>query len=108
MSKGKKKGKGYKIVGALIVIAALSACSGISPEHQATAVAVLSQLRDAGKISPEQYVALVDAISSSGGSNWWMVALEVLGSALLAYFGIQMRRGPVATADERMIRKAAK
>jgi hypothetical protein len=105
--KGKGKGKGYCLAALASLATVFAACSGISPEHQATAVAVLSQLKDSGKISPEQYVALVDAISSSGGSDWWMIALEVLGSAMLAYFGVQIRRGPVATAAERVARKSA-
>lgn len=85
---------------------ALCACGLLSPEQQQTALQVLDGMRANGSISQVQYDALVQSLLSGSTTAWWMQLIQVIGSAALAYAGVQWRRGPVATPTERAARIA--
>jgi predicted small lipoprotein YifL len=93
------------VVGASLLC--LTACGLLSPEQQDDALRVIDAMLQQQTITPEQHAALRDAILSGGTHAWWVDALQMLGGAALAYFGVQARRGPVATAAERSARKQA-
>jgi hypothetical protein len=81
-------------------------CGCISAETTHSAKQVLDQLLTAGTITQQQHAELLKALLSGGASEWWIQFATTIGSAALAYAGIQFRRGPVATAQERADRLA--
>lgn len=87
-----------------VLLMSLTACGLLSPEQQHTALSVLDGMRAQGTISQAQYDALVEALLSGSSVAWWQQLAQILGSAALAYFGVQWRRGPVATPSERAAR----
>lgn len=88
---------------ALVVVA----CTGLTPDQQAeqiqltARIAELSRLVESGMAAPDTYQELLAAIlrqnelreASDGGIDW-NAAVGAVGGAVLAYFGIEARRGP--------------
>lgn len=89
-----------------VTLSALLFCGCISAETTHSAKQVLDQLLTSGTITQQQHAELLKALLSGGASEWWIQFATTLGSAALAYAGIQFRRGPVATAQERADRLA--
>lgn len=83
------------------------ACGAFSAEQAATVQQVLVDLRDAGKITPEQYEALLQSFHQSW-DGWTDIAIVVGGSVLASLTGMQIVRGPTATKAERLQRLATK
>ena len=79
----------------------LAAC-GLSPEAQA-AIEVIREMEAQGRCTREQAAALVKALESTGPAPWVEMGWAVL-TAVGAYFGVMLRRGPA----ERSERLAAK
>jgi hypothetical protein len=80
------------------------ACGLLSPEQQQTALQVVDSMYGQGAITQAQHDALVQALLSGSTTAWWQQLVQVIGSAALAYAGVQWRRGPVATPTERAAR----
>jgi hypothetical protein len=95
-----------RCVAAICFVACFAACGLLSPEQQQTALQAIDQMRANGSITQAQYEALREGILSSGQGAWWQQLAMTVGGAAAAYFGIQLRRGPVATMAEKVIRKS--
>lgn len=93
------------VLGAFLLC--LTACGLLSPEQQDDALRVIDAMLQQQTITAEQHAALRDAILRGGTQAWWVELAQMVGGAALAYFGVQLRRGPVATAQERATRKAS-
>lgn len=85
----------------------LVACGLMTPQQQSEALAVVDGMLRNGSITQAQWEAMREAILSASTTNWWAAAAQTVCGGALAYFGVQARRGPVATPDERAKRKAA-
>lgn len=83
----------YILLGAVALLVA--GCGLLSPEQQATALEVIDQMLTQQQITPDQYEALREAILAKGSGAWWEELGLAIGSAALAYAGIQIRRGPI-------------
>lgn len=94
----------YALFGVVAIL--FASCGLLSPEQQHTALQVLDSMRAQGTISQVQYDALVESLLSGSTTAWWIQLVQVIGSAALAYAGVQWRRGPVATPSERAARIA--
>lgn len=92
------------VVGAFLL--SLTACGLLSPEQQDDALRVIDAMLTQNTITAEQHAALRDAILRGGTHAWWVELAQIVGGAALAYIGVQLRRGPVATPAERAARKA--
>lgn len=90
----------------ILIAVALCSCGMLSPDQQQTALQVLDGMRANGAITQAQYEALVQSLLSGSTVAWWQQLIQVIGSAALAYAGVQWRRGPVATPTERAARIA--
>ena len=84
----------------------LAAC--LTPAQQAEALQAIDGMRAKGIVTPEQYEALRDAILQGGLGSWLSDIGAALGGAVLGYAGVQLRRGPAATAAERQARVAVR
>lgn len=82
----------YLALGAVALLVA--GCGLLSPQQQADALEVIDQMLKNGQITPDQFAALREAILSKGSGFWWEELGMALGSAALAYAGVQIRRGP--------------
>jgi len=82
----------YLLLGAVVLLCA--GCGLLSPEQQANALEVIDQMLRNGQVTEAQYAALREAILSKGSGAWWEELGLALGSAALAYAGVQIRRGP--------------
>lgn len=79
----------------LVAVALLvTGCGLLSPQQQADALQVIDQMLKNGQITPDQFAALREAILAKGSGVWWEELGLALGSAALAYAGVQIRRGP--------------
>jgi hypothetical protein len=96
----------FFVCASIVCVLALASCGLLSPEQQHTALQVLDGMRAQGTITQAQYDALVESLLSGSTTAWWMQLVQVIGSAALAYAGVQWRRGPVATPSERAARIA--
>lgn len=78
-------------------LVALTACQGLSGTKLLEAEATVNEMLADGVITPEQAEALIAALRGSM-SEFWDVALQIGGyalTALLTYFGINLKRGPI-------------
>lgn len=75
----------------------LAACAALTPEQVTRAHEALDLMLDAGTITMAQYDALVEALNAAASPNWWQDGLYVVGSAVAAYFGIQLAPARLAT-----------
>ena len=82
----------YLALGAVALLVA--GCGLLSPQQQADALQVIDQMLKNGQITPDQFAALREAILAKGSGAWWEELGLALGSAALAYAGVQIRRGP--------------
>lgn len=89
----------------LVAVALLCASCGILTPQQRDALEVLAELYRVGTLTREQFEVLSAALQGGG----WMEQIgEILLGGALGYAGVQLRRGPSATADERAKRIEAK
>jgi hypothetical protein len=95
----------FLLAGTLTIVAS---CGLMSPQQQSEALAAVDEMLKNGAITPEQYAALREGILSASTSGWWQQVVGTVVAAGLAYVGVQVRRGPVATTDEREHRLAAR
>lgn len=91
----------------LVIGAVCAGCGLMSPQQQADALAALDEMFRNGAITRAQYEALREGVLASSSANWWQQIVGTVAAAGLAYVGVQMRRGPVATPQERVARRAA-
>lgn len=95
----------------IIILAAIAltcaACGLMSPQQQNEALAVVDEMLRNGSITQSQWQAMREAILSASTTNWWAAAAQTVCGGALAYFGVQARRGPVATPEERQMRRSA-
>lgn len=88
-----------------LIVLACAACGLMSPAQQQTALAVVDEMLRNGSITAAQWEAMREAILAASSANWWSVAAQTVLGGALGYVGVQMRRGPVATPDERVARR---
>lgn len=98
--------KYYALLACLIVVLC-SSCGLLSPQQQGDALGAIDGMLRAGVITQEQWEALRAAILGSGTAEFWTQLGTTLGGAALAYFGVQIRRGPV-TNDAKIAEVVAK
>lgn len=96
-----------RILAVLLLCLCLVSCGLMSPQQQSEALAVVDEMLRNGSITHAQWEAMREAILSASTTNWWAAAAQTVCGGALAYFGVQARRGPVATPEERAKRKAA-
>lgn len=93
-----------KIILLIVVALFLVSCGIMSPQQQAQAMETLNDMLAKGTITKAQYDALVEVLMSAGQAQWWQQLALTAGGAALSYLGVQWRRGPVATPEERVAR----
>ena len=97
--------KYYALLACLVVV--LCSCGLLSPQQQSDALGAIDGMLKSGSITQEQWAALRAAILDGGTMAFWTQVGSSLGGAALAYFGVQIRRGP-PTTDARIAEVAAK
>ena len=85
----------------------LVSCGLMTPQQQNEALQTVDEMLRNGSITQSQWQAMREAILSASTTNWWAAAAQTVCGGALAYFGVQVRRGPVATPEEKARRKAA-
>jgi hypothetical protein len=91
----------------LLIVFGLLLVAGCVSQAQCDAVMSLAELLDEGALTQEQFIMLRDALLE-GGVGWVQDVIGYGAAAAAAYFGIQAKRGPTATPEERIRRKMAK
>jgi len=87
----------------------LVSCGMLSAEQAATVEAVLVDLRDTNKITPEQYEALLQTLHQAGTWAGLEETLYTVGGAVLASLtGVRIMRGTAAGPAEKAARIKAK
>lgn len=95
---------------ALVLLATvfLAACNLMSPQQQSDALAAADEMLRSGSITRAQWEAMREAILAASSSQWWSQAATALVGGVIGHVTTQIRRGPIATPDERVKRAAAK
>ena len=91
---------------AALALSALAGCGLMNAQEQQDALAALDEMLRSGSITRAQYEALREGVLSSGVGAWWQQVLGTVVAAGAAYVGVQLRRGPVATPQERVARRS--
>lgn len=79
----------------------------MTPQQQSDHYARLNEDFRAGRLTQEQYREQLEATSGSSPIGWVKLVGGMVGSVAAAYATVRVARGPVATPDERVRRKAA-
>lgn len=90
----------------LMVAGTLASC--MTPQQQSDALAHIEEMRRCGVITQAQFEALKEAVLGGGAGAFWQNLLTAVGSVAGAAGYVRWTRGPSATPDERVRRKAAK
>ncbi len=77
------------------VLLALTACNALSHEQQGAIGAVLTDMLHEGKLTPQQYEALLGALQTGNWQNVIDVAVEVGAAVVLSLLGVRAWRGPI-------------
>lgn len=85
----------------------LCSCGLFTNEQYIAAMEVISQMEAQGTVTAAQAQALRDALDYSTGEPWWQQATKVALEVALAVLGVRAWRGPAATQEERVARRAA-
>lgn len=85
----------------LLPLIALAACSHLSPEQKQTLADSYQQMLTEGKITIEQYNALMGALN--GSKDWIGQAVETALTIGFALLGVRWYRGP-ATKEENIVK----
>lgn len=93
------------IVAVLALALLLVAC--LTPEQQNAALHTIDELRRSGAITEAQWTAMREAILAAGSANVWQQIATAVGGAALGWVTTRVQRGPVATPQEREVRKGA-
>ncbi len=78
----------------------------MTPSQQLAALQALDEMHKSGAITDAQFDDLRQGIVAAGTATFWQQVVGTVGSAVLTYAGVQARRGPVATPEERVARRA--
>ena len=83
-------------------------CGLLDPAQQQAMLETINELEATGKITPTMAAAQRELVMSNGVGPWWQQGLGIVIAAVSAYLGVQWRRGPSATPQERVQRVQAK
>lgn len=92
----------------VVMCVVLAACWGNPDATQQHAIEALDEMLKQGRMTPEQHAALRAGFEArtSAGVDIVNQLVQGLLFAVATYFGVQWRRGPVATPQERVQRRA--
>lgn len=77
------------------VLLVLTACNALSPGQQDAVGAVLGDMLRDGRLTQQQYEALLAALQTGNWQHVTDTAIEVGASVVLALLGVRAWRGPI-------------
>ena len=80
---------------ALVVVISLAACNTLTPDQQSAIGTVLGDMYRDGKLTGDQYQALLQALQTGRVDQLISIATEVGAAIVLSLLGVRAWRGPI-------------